>query len=156
MCIRDRLLLIFFTKLTNCEVYYITPSTNGSCKEHCITLSQFADSINQLIRTNTTLIFSPGSHSLSTNVSVSRLNYFSMKSANGDSTSTTICMTKSVSFQFNSVTQVHIDSLTLRGCTQQNTIDNVISTTLDSSDSCLLYTSPSPRDATLSRMPSSA
>ena len=28
--------------------------------------------------------------------------------------------------------------------------------TNESSDSCLLYTSPSPRDATLSRMPSSA
>ena len=30
------------------------------------------------------------------------------------------------------------------------------SITIDASESCLLYTSPSPRDATLSRMPSSA
>ena len=33
---------------------------------------------------------------------------------------------------------------------------NISSITLDINDYCLLYTSPSPRDATLSRMPSSA
>ena len=32
----------------------------------------------------------------------------------------------------------------------------VIQTRFQGSNSCLLYTSPSPRDATLSRMPSSA
>ena len=34
--------------------------------------------------------------------------------------------------------------------------DNIISTKLGYARDCLLYTSPSPRDATLSRMPSSA
>ena len=32
----------------------------------------------------------------------------------------------------------------------------VLPITADAKDTCLLYTSPSPRDATLSRMPSSA
>ena len=35
-------------------------------------------------------------------------------------------------------------------------LDQVVKATFISADSCLLYTSPSPRDATLSRMPSSA
>ena len=34
--------------------------------------------------------------------------------------------------------------------------DNKLKSLSDASGSCLLYTSPSPRDATLSRMPSSA
>ena len=35
-------------------------------------------------------------------------------------------------------------------------IDVVYKSSFDKANSCLLYTSPSPRDATLSRMPSSA
>ena len=34
--------------------------------------------------------------------------------------------------------------------------DGILSSVTDPINSCLLYTSPSPRDATLSRMPSSA
>ena len=37
-----------------------------------------------------------------------------------------------------------------------NWIDDFNTTELDETKCCLLYTSPSPRDATLSRMPSSA
>ena len=47
------------------------------------------------------------------------------------------------------------DSVTsARGDIKQN-IDNV-NTIIDFYDACLLYTSPSPRDGLLSRMPSSA
>ena len=37
-----------------------------------------------------------------------------------------------------------------------NKYNNLVSVKLDKNYTCLLYTSPSPRDATLSRMPSSA
>ena len=62
-----------------------------------------------------------------------------------------------------------IDSKTIENRPTNNVtqlLDNVVGLTLDRQganrynitlrDSCLLYTSPSPRDATLSRMPSSA
>ena len=39
---------------------------------------------------------------------------------------------------------------------QSESMDSAINGLLQSLDPCLLYTSPSPRDATLSRMPSSA
>ena len=59
--------------------------------------------------------------------------------------------------------------LTLTGNTSSSGVDSITASgelsltgagtgdvTITHSDSCLLYTSPSPRDATLSRMPSSA
>ena len=38
----------------------------------------------------------------------------------------------------------------------QDSIQRIVSDSIGHCDDCLLYTSPSPRDATLSRMPSSA
>ena len=47
------------------------------------------------------------------------------------------------------------DNLTCTGCTNQSAC-NYGGADITIDDGCLLYTSPSPRDATLSRMPSSA
>ena len=46
----------------------------------------------------------------------------------------------------------HVDALALIGRTPNGDLEQV----LERGGTCLLYTSPSPRDATLSRMPSSA
>ena len=40
--------------------------------------------------------------------------------------------------------------------TSENSVDSVVTSTASSSNTCLLYTSPSPRDQRGSRMPSSA
>ena len=50
--------------------------------------------------------------------------------------------------------QVFLDYIKDKGLTKQDLLDSVEWDEED--ESCLLYTSPSPRDATLSRMPSSA
>ena len=54
---------------------------------------------------------------------------------------------------FSSGSIIGYSSLTWR---YQHTYGHHMFTNIDGSDPCLLYTSPSPRDATLSRMPSSA
>ena len=46
--------------------------------------------------------------------------------------------------------------LTLLNDEQKEAIENIYGPLLIIAGACLLYTSPSPRDATLSRMPSSA
>ena len=46
-----------------------------------------------------------------------------------------------------------VDELTDKGCAVQFVSERI---TVDKSGTCLLYTSPSPRDGLLSRMPSSA
>ena len=62
--------------------------------------------------------------------------------------------------QEHGVTDVHTTSRNPQGnavCERMHqTVANVLRTKLNVNNPCLLYTSPSPRDATLSRMPSSA
>ena len=53
-------------------------------------------------------------------------------------------------------TQINIDELLGKVDEKTTDIENRRSTISDQDTICLLYTSPSPRDATLSRMPSSA
>ena len=54
------------------------------------------------------------------------------------------------------VTSYIVDDLTLASSTGKGFVIDSVTTYFRINGGCLLYTSPSPRDATLSRMPSSA
>ena len=54
------------------------------------------------------------------------------------------------------VVDVKTDDFVLSSAVERKTVEVVGRVVTDADDRCLLYTSPSPRDATLSRMPSSA
>ena len=66
------------------EVYYIiTTSTDLCTVQPCLTLSQFAANSSHYLHSNTTLVFFPGTHYLSTvNLTLSNVENFIMKSEN--------------------------------------------------------------------------
>ena len=51
---------------------------------------------------------------------------------------------------------IDLDKVSHSGIKASSEVNNVFGSKLKSRDSCLLYTSPSPRDGRISRMPSSA
>ena len=63
------LVLFFLFAGNDCWIYHITPSPNNSCPEQpCLTLSEFAANTSSYFHSNTTLIFLPGNHSLSSDL----------------------------------------------------------------------------------------
>mgnify|MGYP003310610073 CR=1 FL=1 len=71
-------------------------------------------------------------------------------------TSTARAFAKSVNCENYNTLKSDISNCTCSSCNSINDYSSNTLVELDAASSCLLYTSPSPRDATLSRMPSSA
>ena len=152
--------LLVCADFTYSKVHYITPSPNVSCpqEESCLTLSQFAANSSSYHETNISLLFLPGSHSLDRELSLTYVDIFSMtKDAQENETVFIECTSQSGRFDINETTFASIRGLHFIGC-GGNTVTQVDQFVLEDTifQGCLLYTSPSPRDATLSRMPSSA
>ena len=89
----------------------------------------FVENVFQIAGTNYTLVQNPGNQNTITTITVGTTTTLTTATAHGYTTD---------------------DLLYISGV--ESTIDDIIETL----NTCLLYTSPSPRDATLSRMPSSA
>ena len=98
------------------EVYYIVTGTStGLCiVQPCLTLSQFAADLSHYLHSNTTLIFLPGTHYLSTvNLTLSNVDNFVMKSEN--STAQIKC-TRDLHIHFSESQCIHISNLEFIGC----------------------------------------
>ena len=106
-CLLALLLTICSLKQAASEVYYITTDTTDLCTmQPCLTLSQFAANSHDYLRSNTTLVFLPGTHYLSTvNLTLSDVDNFVMKSEN--STAQVKCINNS-SMQFNQSQSIHV------------------------------------------------
>lgn len=99
------------------NVYYIVPSQDYACSpDSCVTLSTFADNYERYVDSNTTLLFTVGSHKLGTGLSVSNVTEFSMLSANDTNMSSMIICTQSSHFNFSNVGRVYVDGLLFVGC----------------------------------------
>ena len=93
--------------------YHIIHSVGDFCPEDpCLTLSQFADNSSIYIDSNTTLIFTSGTHTFNSLVSIEHVDTISMLS----NTSSTISL---LWFSLSSVSHIFIDSLTFLHCKLQ-------------------------------------
>lgn len=99
------------------EILYITPSTNICPTEPCLTLSQFAIGANTTVKSNTTLLFLPGYHSLCSELTVSNVKVFSMLSNSKfySPALNVICQHNST-FKFENIGHILIQGLMFVGC----------------------------------------
>ena len=74
------LILITFLNLATAKVLYITPSTSDLCTTQCLTISELAANTSSYISSNTTLVFTAGTHHLTANLTVSDVNNVSITS----------------------------------------------------------------------------
>ena len=65
------ILVTSFLNLATAKVLYITPSTSDLCTSQCLTISELAANTSNYISSNTTLVFTAGTHHLTANLTVS-------------------------------------------------------------------------------------
>ena len=87
------IILITFLNSATAKVLYITPSTSDLCTTQCLTISELAANTSNYISSNTTLVFTTGTHHLTVDLTVSDVNNVSITS-NGSHTAT-VCMNHS-------------------------------------------------------------
>ena len=79
------LILISLLNSATAKVLYITPNTSDLCTTQCLTISELAANTSSYISSNTTLVFTAGTHHLTANLTVSDVNNESITS-NGSHT----------------------------------------------------------------------
>ena len=92
-CLFLLVILISFLNLATAKVLYITPSTSDLCTTQCLTISELAANTSSYISSNTTLVFTTGTHHLTADLTVSDVNNVSFTS-NG-SHAAIVCMHRS-------------------------------------------------------------
>ena len=102
--------------LVSCAVYHIIPSPDHHCPvEPCLTLSSFAANASLYLDNNTSLIFQPGNHVISSKLNVTGVVNFSMIS--DQSRAGITCENNSnVEFIFNAANHVHLSNLKFYEC----------------------------------------
>lgn len=121
----------FFTLLFLCslnravsEVYHIVPSSNNDlCPASCLTLSQFAKNSSSHLHVNTTLVFQPGIHHLTINLTLSLLYNFTMN-VERPLTTVEIKCTRASRILLSSIQHIYISSLEFVGC-EGNQVERV-------------------------------
>ena len=74
------LFIISLLNLATAKVLYITPSTSDLCTTQCLTISELAANTSSYISSNTTLVFTAGTHHLTADLTVSDVNNVSITS----------------------------------------------------------------------------
>ena len=105
-------ILITLLSLATAKVLYITPSMSDHCTSQCLTISELAANTSNYISSNTTLVFTAGTHHLTANLTVSDVNNMSITS-NGSHTAI-VCMNHSY-INLNHSQSIHISNLDFFG-----------------------------------------
>jgi predicted outer membrane repeat protein len=101
------------------QLFYITPSSNVPCAvKYCLTLSQFADNSSSWLSslTGASLMLLSGIHTLTTDFSISAINFFMLTSSTSDVNHFIISCHYRVSFNFENVSELSIKGLVFTGC----------------------------------------
>ena len=98
------------------EVYHIRVNSTPTmlCTAPCLIFSEFATNLSHYLYANTILVFLPGTHYLTVNVSVSNIDNFSMTSE-GMTAAQVVCRNNS-NLHFNSSQHISISNLEFIGC----------------------------------------
>ena len=103
-------------QLAASEVTYSITADHDLCTvpQPCLSLSQFAVNANGYLRSNTTLVFLPGTHYLGVTLTVSSVQYFSMHTESLTSVVQVVCT--NTLFRFIHSQRIDITSIELVGC----------------------------------------
>ena len=107
--------IILVTSLLNsatAKVLYITPSTSELCTTQCLTISELAANTSSYISSNTTLVFTAGTHHLTADLTVSDVNNVSITS--NSSYTAIVCMHHSY-IKLNHSQFIHISNMDFSG-----------------------------------------
>ena len=74
------ILVTSFLNSATAKVLYITPSTSDLCTSQCLTISELAANTSSYISSNTTLVFTAGTHHLTADLTVSDVSNVSITS----------------------------------------------------------------------------
>lgn len=104
------------------EVYIMSTAPDEQChigQDPCITLSHFAANFNSYhnLTSNMSLVFLPGNHSLQLELLATDISTISLHSNSNSFLPTKIKCEFLGSFDFHSITWIHIDGLEFMGCT---------------------------------------
>ena len=115
-------MILLMARIISCEVYYIIPSLHdGNCHmDSCLTLSQLASKLSNLIDSNETLMFAEGNHSLDQNFTAVDITALSLVTVNNTNSSSIINCQRGAKFNFSSIGHIYISKITFMGC--QNNI----------------------------------
>ena len=114
------------SQLAASEVTYSITADHDLCTvpQPCLSLSQFAANANDYLRSNTTLVFLPGTHSLGFILTVSSVEYFSMRTESSTSESVVQVVCTNTLFRFIHSQRIDITRIEFVGCAS-NWIENV-------------------------------
>ena len=123
------LLVCYFRIFTTVEseVYHLLPSQSDSCSvdyHDCLTLSQFINKSSIYLADNTTLIFTPGRHTMESELMVANFHTFSMFAETSPFVETEIVCCDQANFIFSNVTAVIIDGFKVSEC-RNNKVNSV-------------------------------
>ena len=108
-----------FLNLATAKVHYITPNSSDRCTTQCLTISEIATNTSHYISSNTTLIFTAGTHYLTENLAVSDLNNVVITSK--DPNAQIVCMDY-IHILFSLSKSIHVSNLKLVGCSARGII----------------------------------
>ena len=114
--------MFFFCSLNHAtsEVYQITTNLTDLCT-NCLSLSLFATNLSRYLHSNSTLVFLPGTHHLTVNLTLSNMETLSI---NSESMAAQIVCTHESHFLFSNSQSICITNLEFIGC-GGNRVENV-------------------------------
>ena len=124
------LLCLGTTVASEVAEYIIRPSQSQSCDDRCskaesvdnLALSQFISNSIYYLKNETSLIFSPGNHSLESELIVENVHSFSMFTWSSFSLKAVIVCDHNVGFEFRNASVVIVSGLEFVGCSQNHVV----------------------------------
>ena len=104
------------------EVYRLlpVPKLNDTCMANdcdCLTFAQFASNSSNYLTNTTTLIFTPGRHTIEVELAIKNIHSFSMLTETNPFTPTEIVCYDHAKFTFSNVSTVNVSGFRFSGCT---------------------------------------
>ena len=110
--------------LSNAAIYYVKPNENATCFHagyECHTLFYYLEKSNCYFKSNTTMVFLPGTHSANRSAIIEQVASFTLVEESDlpeESSAKIKCTQESVGFEFINVIDLHIENLTFSECGQ--------------------------------------
>ena len=124
----------FLSQVASVEYHITTASATDACpSQPCLTLAQFLARSSHFLRSNVVLVFGPGTHNLTTGLTVSNLRNVSMTSNSQQMIPVIRCHSISLGYYSSNITfshsqDIHITNLEFIGCggNQMVNVDNFV------------------------------
>ena len=120
------LLINTLSRCSGENVYCVIPTATScsSCphNNHCATISEYAQEAGLYFTSNTAMVFLPGDHTLSTNITVVNVTRLTIHGESSSGNRATVICSGSVGLRFTSMVEFKIDSLSLTSCSRKHAV----------------------------------